>query len=72
MLVTTKAGPETISTRGTELRRDCTYSIRISFRRPQRFGSANRLRFKARFLGTAVMTSARSKKVAARIRARRL
>jgi Thrombospondin type 3 repeat len=72
VLVTTKARRRTISTRGTNLRRDCTYSIRLRFKRPSRFGGATRLRFTARTLGNARMTSARSDTVAARIRPRRL
>jgi hypothetical protein len=72
VLVTTKAGRQTISTRGTKLRRDCTYRLRISFDRPRRFAGAPRLRFTARFLGNARMTSVRSDTVRARIRARRL
>jgi hypothetical protein len=71
VLVTTKFGPVTISTRGAKLRRDCTYSLRIAFKRPQRFANATRLRFTARFLGNARMTSRRSATVRARIRARR-
>jgi Thrombospondin type 3 repeat len=71
VLVTTKAGRRTISPRGAKLRRDCTYSLRIAFKQPRRFGSATRLRFTARFLGNARMTSGRSDTVSARIRARR-
>jgi hypothetical protein len=71
VLVTTKAGPETISTRGTNLRRDCTYSVTIRFRRPQRFRGATRLRFTARFLGNPQMTSRQSDTVRARVRAQR-
>jgi hypothetical protein len=71
VLVTTKAGSLTISTRGANLRRDCTYRTRVTFRRPQRFRGATRLRFTARFLGNAVMTSTRSDPVRARVRAQR-
>ena len=71
VLVTTKAGSSTISTRGANLRRDCTYSIRVTFRRPQRFRSATRLRFTARFLGNAHMTSRQSDTVRARVRGQR-
>jgi hypothetical protein len=71
VLVTTKAGSLTISTRGANLRRNCSYSTRITFRRPQRFRGATRLRFTARFLGNARMTSARSDTVSARVRPRR-
>jgi Bacterial TSP3 repeat/Thrombospondin type 3 repeat len=71
VVVTTKAGPETISTRGANLRRDCTYRVTIRFRRPQRFRSATRLRFTARFLGNAQMTSRQSDTVRARVRAQR-
>jgi hypothetical protein len=68
VLVTTKAGRQTISTRRAKLRPDCTYSLRITFKR--RFASATRLRFTARLLGNAGMTTARSDTVTARIRAR--
>jgi hypothetical protein len=71
VLVTTKARSLTISTRGANLRRDCTYSTRITFRRPQRFRGATRLRFTARFLGNAQMTSRQSDTVRARVRAQR-
>ena len=71
VLVTTKAGSSTISTRGANLRRDCTYSIRLTFRRPQRFRGATRLRFTARFLGNAHMTSRQSDTVRARVRGQR-
>ena len=71
VLVTTKASSFTISTRGANLRRDCTYSIRITFKRPQRFRGATRLRFAARFLGNARMTSRQSDTVRARVRAQR-
>ena len=71
VLVTVKAGLATISTRAANLRRDCTYSIRISFKRPQRFGRVTRLRFTGRFLGNAGMTSARSDVVRGRVRAQR-
>lgn len=71
VLVTTKAGSLTISTRGANLRRDCTYSIRITLRRPQRFRGATRLRFTVRFLGNAHMTSRQSDTVRARVRGQR-
>ena len=69
VLVTTKAGRDTVSTRRARLRPDCSYGIRISFKR--RFGRATHLRFTARVLGNARMSSARSDTVRARIRARR-
>ena len=68
VLVTAKAGPETISARKVDLRRDCTYRTRISFRRPQRFRNASRLRFVARFHGNARMSSAESRTVRVRVR----
>ena len=71
VLVTTKAGRETISTRRAALADDCTYSLRIAFRRPERFGSAAKLRFYARFLGNARMSSATSERISARIAPRR-
>ena len=71
ILVTTKASSFTISTRGANLRRDSTYSIRITFRRPQRFRGATRLRFAARFLGNGRMTSRQSDTVRARVHAQR-
>ena len=71
VLVRTKAGGRTISVRGATLRRDCTYRVRVAFRRPQRFGDAARLRFTARFLGNPRMTTRRSDPVTARVRPRR-
>jgi hypothetical protein len=71
VVVITRAGGKAISARGTNLRPDCSYSIKLSFKRPSRFGNATRLRFRARFLGNAVMSSVRSDPVRARVRARR-
>jgi Thrombospondin type 3 repeat len=71
VLVVTRADGRAISARGTNLRPDCSYSIRLRFKRPSRFGNATRLRFRARFLGNAVMSSLRSDPVRARVRAQR-
>ena len=71
VLVTTKAGRETISTRRAVLADDCTYSMRIAFKRPERFGSATKLRFYARFLGNARMSSATSERISARVAPKR-
>ena len=70
VLVTAKAGALTISSRKADLRRDCTYRVRISFRRPQRFRGATRLRFVARFLGNARMSGSESRTVRVRVRQR--
>lgn len=56
--VQVKRGATTLSTRRTNLRRNCTYSSSVTFTNRRRLGSSGRLRFTARFLGNAVLTRA--------------
>lgn len=48
-----KRGSATLSTRRVTLARNCTYSARVQFVNPRRFGRAKRLKFTVRFLGNA-------------------
>lgn len=68
VLVQAKAGRNTIATRQASLRPDCTYAVTLSFNRPRRFGSQTRLRFIARFLGSARMSQITAATVSARVR----
>jgi Ca2+-binding RTX toxin-like protein len=62
------AGTKTISNRRVGLTRRCTYSSRVRFRDPRRFGPSGRLKFTARFNGNPVIqsTSSRSRRVSTR------
>ena len=51
--VQVKRGGTTISTRRASLRRNCTYSLRVSFANRRRFATLKRLKFTVRFLGNA-------------------
>ena len=66
--VQVKAGRRTLSTRRTNLRRDCTYTSSVSFASRRRFGSARSLRFRARFLGNNVLKAARATSRTGRVR----
>jgi hypothetical protein len=66
--VQTKRGQTTLSTRRADLRRDCTFSLTLSFGNARRFGSARSLRVSPRFLGNAIMTPAAFRPLTARVR----
>jgi hypothetical protein len=66
--VQVKAGKRTLSTRRTNLRRDCTYTASVSFASRRRFGSARSLRFSARFLGNNVLKADRATSRTGRVR----
>jgi len=51
--VQVKRGSTTISTRRVFLRKDCTYSVQVSFADARRFAGVKKLKFTARFLGNA-------------------
>jgi len=63
-----KRGKTTISTRRVSLTKDCTYSVKVTFKSKQRFASFKRLKFTARFLGNTYVSpvSATSKFVRVR------
>jgi hypothetical protein len=65
--VQTKVGRKTISNRRARLRRDCTYRLRIIFKRRSRLGRAGRLRFKAGFLGNDALRPVSAKRRSARV-----
>jgi hypothetical protein len=54
--VQVKRGSATISTRRVTLRKDCTYSVRVSFANTRRFASVKRLKFTARFVGNKLVS----------------
>jgi hypothetical protein len=66
--VQVKAGKRTLSTRRTNLRRNCTYTSSVSFASRRRFGSARSLRFSARFLGNNVLKADRATSRTGRLR----
>ena len=66
--VQVKRGGTTISTRRVSLRRNCTYSLRVSFANRRRFGTLKRLKFTARFLGNARVLPATAPARFARVR----
>jgi len=66
--VQTKRATTTLSTRRADLRRDCTFSLTLSFSSARRFGSARSLRVTPRFLGNAIMTPAGFPALTARVR----
>lgn len=66
--VQVKAGKKTISTRRAKLKRDCTFRSRVTFTESERFGSAKRLRFTARFLGNADVFRRTAKTQTVRVR----
>ena len=53
--VQVKRGRRTISARRTQVERDCTFTKRVSFRRPRRLGNARRLKFIVLFQGNKVL-----------------
>lgn len=53
-----KAGRNTLSTRRTPLRADCTFRSRVSFSQPRRFAGRRTLMVRARFLGTPAVRPA--------------
>jgi len=63
-----KRGQTTISTRRVSLTKNCTYSVKVTFRDKSRFASFKRLKFTARFLGNryVLRVSATSKFVRVR------
>jgi Ca2+-binding RTX toxin-like protein len=66
--VQVKAGKRTLSTRRTNLRRNCTYTSSVRFASRRRFGSARSLRFTARFLGNNVLKADRATSRTGRVR----
>ena len=66
--VTVKAGKKTISRRTTRLRSNCTYTNKVRFRDAKRFGTANALRFTARFQGNAALRARQATSVKVRVR----
>ncbi len=63
-----KRGGVTISTRRVFLRRNCTYSVRVTFSSRKRFGRATRLKFTVRFVGNGRVLPARAPTRFARVR----
>ncbi len=59
--VQVKAVRNTISNRRTKLRPDCSYRLRVTFRKRARLGRAGRLRFRARFTGNDALRPARGR-----------
>ena len=66
--VQVKRGSSTISTRRVTLSNTCTYSSTVSFANRRRFGSATRLKFTARYLGSALVSPVSARSVFARLR----
>ncbi len=54
--VQVKRGSATISTRRVALRKDCTYSVRVSFVNARRFALVKQLKFTARFVGNTLVS----------------
>jgi hypothetical protein len=65
--VTVKAGKRTISRRTTRLRSNCTYRTSVRFRDRTRFGTANALRFTARFQGNKALRARQATSVRVRV-----
>ena len=65
--VVVKAGKKTISRRTTRLRSNCTYATSVRFRDRERFGTANALRFTARFQGNKVLRARQATSVRVRV-----
>jgi hypothetical protein len=66
--VQVKRESTTISTRRVALRKDCTYSVRVSFANARRFASVKQLKFTARFVGNTVVSPAKAPARFARVR----
>jgi len=66
--VQVKRGSTTISTRRVSLRKDCTYSVRVTFVDAKRFAHVKSLKFTARFLGNALVLPATASPRFARVR----
>ena len=65
--VTFKAGRKTVSTRRAKLSKACTYRSTVTFSVPRRLHPRS-LTVQARFAGTTVVKSARSKRSTVRVR----